>query len=211
MSITNVKDCWKKVCPSCNCDGEWLKAATMWIEFMEPGGEHGKLYHYFLYRLNGDEQSASDCLQETLVRFFMSVERGTFDYRRKVMPYLWRIALNVINDFLRNTFYSMQVESLEEIDEEKSDWAGGQHSEDEVDTGLLDALDHMARRAHLSEFQRQVIRLCQIQQLKPREAANLLQVPARKVSNELFRARKKIKEALLDNAAGKINHLPLGE
>jgi RNA polymerase sigma factor (sigma-70 family) len=187
----------------------------MWMEFMEPGGEHAKLINFFKHRLNGDEQSAADCLQETLVRFFWSVERGTFDYRRKVMPYLWRIAVNVLNDFLRSSYHAQRIQRLDEENAGNNDWADPLNIEGDMEADLLNALDHLARRAHLSEFQRQVIHLCHVQQLKPREAAHHLQVPARKVSNELFRARKKIRAISPENAPGKglgrVSHLPLGE
>jgi len=179
----------------------------LWFEFMQPGGESTKLHNYFLNRLNGDEQTANDCLQETLVRFFSSVERGRFDYRRKVMPYIWSIAVNVMNDFLRKSFYGISLKSLEEMEEDKGNLANPPDSKAAEDAELVAALDNLAHRAHLSEFQRQVLLLCHVYHLKPREAAHFLQEPARRVSNELFRARKKIKEVTLKKVVGKVSQL----
>ena len=207
MSTMNASDCWNKVCLSCNCEGEWLRGATLWFEFMQPGGESTKLHNYFLNRLNGDEQTANDCLQETLARFFGSVERGTFDYRRKVMPYIWSIADNVVNDLLRKSYYGIPIQSLEEMEEGKGDLVDQHDPTDADDAELAEALDNLANRAHLSEFQRQVLLLCRVHHLKPREAASFLQEPARRVSNELFRARKKIKEVTLKKVVGKVSQL----
>lgn len=183
----------------------------MWIEFMQPGGEHAKLYSHFLSHLNGDDQTAKDCLQETLMRFFNSVERGTFDYRRKVMPYLWRIAVNVLNDCLRKSFYGIPFHSLEAIEADRVSWSDRLQSGNDAEAELINALDHLAKRAHLSKFQRQVMLLCHIYDLKPREAATFLKVSSRKVSNELFRARKKIQQVTHKKDVGKGRRIALGE
>ena len=60
-------------------------------------GRYERPLYGFLLRLCGDRQAAEDLFQETFLRLHRS--RGSFDGRRPLKPYLYRIALNAARDW----------------------------------------------------------------------------------------------------------------
>jgi RNA polymerase sigma-70 factor (ECF subfamily) len=59
-------------------------------------GRYERPLYRFLHRLCGDAHTAEDLFQETFLRLFRS--RARFHPQRKLRPYLYRIALNLVRD-----------------------------------------------------------------------------------------------------------------
>ncbi len=186
--------CWTRVCDPCDCDGSWVKSEEFWFSMMEEVTQ--LLYKFFYFKSEGDKHFAKDCVQETLIRFYKSVESNAFDHRKKLEPYLWSIARNYWYTQLRKSYKSKLTVSLDYVE-----------SRGQKDPGLTEAekleaqmakFKALTRRAGLSKFQLTLLILHYFDDLKPKEIAVLLNVPAKRVIDGLYRARIKIKEVIID-------------
>lgn len=143
-------------------------------------------------RLTGDPVPAEDLVQETLIRSYRAI--GRFDGRH---PRAWLLTI------LRNTWRNMnrrQVPKLLQLDESMGNvpapGADGRRGAEEqvvdqmLNTALADAL-----RA-LSDNQRAVVALVDVDGLTYGEAAAVLGVPVGTVMSRLHRARTKLRNHL---------------
>jgi len=145
------------------------------------------LYNYARW-LSKDAAEAEDLVQETYVkglRGFGSFTRGT-NFR----AWMYRI--------LRNTFLTSKSglrAQQTSIDDESFEEIAGASPE----PLLIARIDHGAVRRAIDELPvifREVLLLCDVEEMSYREIAETLSVPVGTVTSRLMRARRKVREAL---------------
>jgi RNA polymerase sigma-70 factor (ECF subfamily) len=147
-----------------------------------------------VYRMVGDREEARDLVQLAFVRAWENRER--YDRRWTPNTWLYRIATNLSIDYLRSKGSRARLDEpvrhhLYEVASagERRDFT---HLErDEVERILGEML------AHLSERQRTVFILREIEGLSSNEVAEVLGCRASTVRNHLFTARRELRTRLL--------------
>ena len=137
------------------------------------------------YRTLGRDEDARDVTQETFLRAFRSI--GGFRGQAKFSSWLYRIALNLCRDWIRQERRAPVVQAPEGIDviEMASEPEPGESIEDVVARRNLSA--HVQRAmATLSEEQRSTIILKEYQGLTFQEIADLQGCPLSTVKTRLY-------------------------
>lgn len=137
-------------------------------------------------------EDAEDAAQETFTRFFS----GLAQYRHsgKSLNYLYKIASNLCKDiYKKKKAEPMEQDNLlSKIDERGFDGqahaAGYEASPDDIDT-KMDIADALAR---LAPELREIIILCCLQDMKQREAADLLDIGIPLLKYRLRRAKEEL-------------------
>ncbi len=142
------------------------------------------LWHY-VQRMVGDEDEASDALQDIWIRIL----RGLPALREpaRIRPWLFGIARRALMDRLRRSYGRAELPNAV-LDESPAP---------EPDHALLDDLDEM--REELSAMpilEREVIVLFYLDELPLAQVADVLGIPEGTVKSRLFRARKTLRERL---------------
>lgn len=160
-----------------------------------------QLFRYALRYMKNDEEAA-DQVQETFVKAFRNL--GTFDTRRPLAPWLYRIARNNCLDALRrrganpvatesqlSTGDDDMPSPLQTAADESTQADPGAVAESiELSAGIAEAL------GTLDGKYREVIELYHFEELTYEEIAEVLGIPLGTVMTRLFRARKKLATAL---------------
>lgn len=148
-----------------------------------------------VYRMVGDREEARDLVQLAFVRAWENRER--YDRRWSPNTWLYRIATNLAIDFLRSRGSRARLD--EPVRRHLHAVAGdGRRRDvtrlerDEVERILGEMLDH------LSERQRTVFVLREIEELSSREVGEILGCRASTVRNHLFAARRELRARLLE-------------
>lgn len=84
------------------------------------------LFNYFL-KVTTDRDVSSDLLMETFERVYKY--RGSYKSKKKVRPWLFQIASNLINDYYRTTNPLVAVDSVKVVDESDIPQYAGDASE----------------------------------------------------------------------------------
>ena len=143
-------------------------------------------------RLTGNPADAEDLVQETVVRAYRAVDR--FDGRH---PRAWLLTI------LRNTWRNMNRRTRPRLLDDQDDIVsvpasgadGRTGAEEQVLDGVLDAELAAGLRA-LSDSQRAVVLLVDLDGLAYQEAADVLGIPPGTVMSRLHRARKRLRKRL---------------
>ncbi len=161
------------------------------------------VYH-FAYNLTGNGDDASDLLQETFLkafRFFDSFQQGT-----NCKAWLFQISKNsFINRYRKQTREPDKVR-YDEIEEYYETLrpvnVDANNLEEHLFNNLLDD-EVTAALQHLPEAFRTVLILSDIESLTYEEIAEVLDCPIGTVRSRLHRARKMVRDELLDYAKSK--------
>ncbi len=156
-----------------------------------------QLYNFACW-LTQDQTEAEDLVQETYVkalRGFSSFQAGT-NFR----AWMYRI--------LRNSFLSSRtgLKATVAFDEEDHELAGPPASSPE--NVLLDRADREMLQQALEELPvhfREILLLCEVEEMSYQEIAETLSIPPGTVMSRLFRARKALRRTLEEKLQGK-NH-----
>lgn len=156
-----------------------------------------QLYN-FAHWLAGDRADAEDLVQETYAKAlkgFRSFEEGT-----NLRAWMYRI--------LRNTFLTsrtglaaMATSSLE--DEDDVEWRMADEATPE--SLLMRRQDHevvVETLARMPVAHREILLLCEIEEMPYREIAQVLGIPAGTVMSRVSRARRLMRRMLTEDAAG---------
>ena len=143
------------------------------------------------YRILGDEASAEDAMQETLLNIY----RGIANFRgdAKISTWISRITVNVCLGMLRKgknrQFVDIENDTAQELPAEL--------------TSAIDPLEHtkhqemkslvQATFSRMSQKQRQVVRLHDLEGNTIQEIAGIIRVPAGTVKSRLFYGRQEFK------------------
>ncbi|MCE3008687.1 MAG: sigma-70 family RNA polymerase sigma factor [Bacteroidetes bacterium] len=162
---------------------------------------HIKSLYHFAFRLAGDEDDANDLVQDAYLkayRFIGSYERGS-----NAKAWLFRI---LKNSFINN--YRKQSKEPGKIDYEEAETflqtgkAAYSDSIDGRERMFRDLIGDEVTKALSSlpvDF-RTVIILCDIEEFTYEEISKIVDIPIGTVRSRLHRARKMLREALMDYA-----------
>ncbi len=140
-----------------------------------------------------NSEEARDVAQEIFVRIYRKL--SSFDDQETFLPWLLRVGRNVCIDHLRRA--KARGSSVNSPIEEDSDWAApGLSPEEEASSGETRRLVYAALE-RLSETNREMIILKEIQGLKLEEIASLLALPQGTVKSRSNRARTELARAVL--------------
>lgn len=159
---------------------------------------HATAVFRFLVRILNNEWDANDLAQETFARIYRA--RTTYLPAQKFTTWMYTIAANLARNHLRwrarHPAVSMDATSPE----------GGPSLRDTLPasgSGPMEALESEELAAAVREAVRQlpenlrdVVVLCEWQELSMAEAAQVLQTTAKAVDSRLYRARRQLRESL---------------
>lgn len=144
------------------------------------------------YRILGEESSAEDALQETLLNVYKGL--GRFRGESKVATWISRITINVCLGMLRKgksrKFVDLDDESAMELPAESTPYLDPlQHtSMDELRTAVNESFRRMTQK------QSEVVRLHDLEGHTIEEIAELIQCPVGTVKSRLFYGRQEFKD-----------------
>jgi len=152
-----------------------------------------RLYN-FAHWLTQDRALAEDLVQET----YMKALRGFSSFQQGTNFRAWMYKI------LRNTFLTSQTGlkasvSLDDDDEKIAEPAAAQTPE----SLLLARVEQETIQSALQELPvrfREIILLCDVEEMKYREIATILEIPIGTVMSRIARARAALRQALLSNA-----------
>lgn len=148
-----------------------------------------KLYRFAL-RIVKNTAEAEDVVQDVFSKLWRT--RNNWDQIDNLEAWSMRMTKNMALDHLRSRHYRRTegVEALEQL--------SGESVTPQEQVEHQDAMTHIKQLiAALPESQRLVIHLREIEQMSYQEICDLLDMPMSQVKTNLFRARNKLKTALL--------------
>jgi RNA polymerase sigma-70 factor, ECF subfamily len=158
-----------------------------------------QLYN-FAHWLTQDRHEAEDLVQETYakaLRGFAGFQPGT-NFR----AWIFRI--------LRNTFLTSRTGLKSTIPLEEEDHETIPSSDPSPEDVLLEQGDREAVRQALEELSlqfREILLLCDVEEMSYEEIAQVLMIPQGTVMSRLHRARKALRMRLLEKSRGGVNAL----
>lgn len=164
---------------------------------------HKKTLYGAIYHMTSNHEDASDLLQDTLMRAYRALPRFRAD--AKFSTWIYRIALNVTINFLRQARNRARKLSLDDLDMDAvemlmlEDSTGGntkkQPEEREQELRELQLILNQAIQ-ELSEKHRTVVVMHDIQGKTHMEISQILKVPEGTVKTRLFHAHKILQKKL---------------
>ncbi len=164
---------------------------------------HKKSLYGAIYHMTSNHEDASDLLQDTLMRAYKALPKFRSD--AKFSTWVYRIALNVTINFLRQARNRSRKLSLDELDMDAAemlmmeDSTGGnakkQPEEREQELRELQLILNQAIQ-ELSEKHRTVVVLHDIQGKTHMEIARIINVPEGTVKTRLFHAHRILQKKL---------------
>ncbi len=153
------------------------------------------------YSMLSDREDAYDAAQEVFIKVYRNI--SGFKGKSSLSTWIYRIVSNVCNDMLRRRQRRVNSVSMNASggDDEQQDM----DIEDSTPTPeerLEISEQHRILRQALSELSdknREIITLCDIEQMRYEEIAEILKCPVGTVKSRLNRARAELKKNLLKN------------
>lgn len=154
------------------------------------------------YSMLSDREDACDAAQEVFVKIYRNI--AGFKGKSSLSTWIYRIISNVCNDILRKRQKSTNVISIStalQEDEENKDMEITDTSPTPEEHLELSEQQRMVRAAigELSVEYKEIITLCDIEQLSYEEISQVLKCPVGTVKSRLNRARNSLKKKLLEN------------
>ena len=154
----------------------------------------------FFYHLCWDRQAAEDCAQEVFLRVYS--HRDTYEPQAKFTTFLFRIARNLWIDHVRSIAVHGRPASLDSRSVGGEGCSLGERlaarSLGPVEILAREEQQAMLQRAidQLSEEQKAVVLLSEIQGLKYQDIGAILEVPVGTVKSRMHTAMERLKELL---------------
>ena len=195
--------------PSCSSPKTWSDEELL-LEYRVTGKQQlfailvqryeQELFSY-LCRYLGDEQLAEDTFQTTFLH--VHLKRDQFDSGRKVRPWLYRIATNRAIDNIRRRRRRATISldaPCDPTDPDSGTWIDLVQGDcQSPDSRLIQKEKHGSsiQALHgLPEHLRQVVMLVYFQNMKYREAADVLSIPVGTVKSRMHTAISKLQETM---------------
>lgn len=157
---------------------------------------HGRAVFRLAYRMTGNEQDAEDVVQETFLKAFKRIDQ--FEDRANFGTWLYRIAANCGYDALRAR--SRRERRLADPASQEEDAIDAIPSDDPAPDRLVWSAQLRRRVAtamtRLSERERAAFVLRHFEQMSTREIASALGLDEGAAKHSVFRAVRKLREAL---------------
>jgi len=146
------------------------------------------IYRHCLFRLYNKEK-AEEMMQEAFMKTWQYLAKG--NQVENIRAFLYRVTNNLIIDYSRKK----REESLEMLIEVHPDFEPSADPTSQMDTALmLEAV--LAEMQKLSEDMRQIITMRHIDDLDPREIAQILKISPNNVSVRINRALRHLQQIL---------------
>ncbi|MFO0894690.1 MAG: sigma-70 family RNA polymerase sigma factor [Phycisphaerales bacterium] len=153
--------------------------------------EHQEPLYAFMLRLSGRPEVAQDMVQEAFVRVLRNIDR--FDDRFRFSTWLFTIARRLYVNYMQKMRPASDSETV-------GLWQGGDRTPGSLsaDAETRDNLRELLDRAItvLSPLQREIVLLFHQQQWSIGDIATNLSLPEGTVKSHLFRARRRMLEAI---------------
>jgi RNA polymerase sigma-70 factor (ECF subfamily) len=158
---------------------------------------HGRALFRLAYRMTGNEHDAEDVVQEAFLKAFRRLDQ--FEDRAHFGSWLYRIAANCAYDALRSRARREERSAIQEPQDADDPLASvpaeGPSPERLVFSGQVQERVHAAM-ARLSERERAAFVLRHFEQMSTREIGEALGLDEAAVKHSVFRAVRKLREAL---------------
>lgn len=168
--------------------------------FSELYNRYKSIMYNYLYHYLGNKQKAEDCLQDLFIHLFDRA--GQYNPSAKFSSWFYTMAKHLALDALRKD----KVRQAGSLDQELELEEGGVSLHDKLQSADFDPRQaaesseniEILKRAMalLNETDREVIVLCDIQEMPYREVAEILKCPEKTVAVKLFRARQRLSKIL---------------
>ncbi len=171
--------------------------AAQSLSFTDVFGEYQRPIYNYLLRMTQNQALAEDLTQETFIRVQRSLP--AFRGEASLSTWIYRIATNVNTDHFRRraTQQAKAALPLDEIESDRECLGDGASSSPQQLAAQSEMSDCVQRFiAGLPPEYRAVLVLHDLQGLKNREIAEVLDISLSNVKIRLHRARKKLREAL---------------
>jgi RNA polymerase sigma-70 factor (ECF subfamily) len=153
----------------------------------------------FAYQLLGNREDAMDVAQDSLLKFFNTLDR--FDSRRPVQPWLFRIVRNRAVDIARRK----KIRRAESLDDPEKSFEPATRPEASPERQAVrrQLQERVWQEVHsLPEKQREILVLREYQDLSYAEIADILRIPKGTVMSRLHGARKALRSAVAEALGG---------
>lgn len=138
-----------------------------------------------IFQISRDSNLSKDVLQEVFIKALKNMKN--FKEECDISTWLYRIAMNTLNDQLKRFNKSRQINNGAKID------VTFDYSFDEKKKIIFEGLGYLE-----SEY-REIIELVDIQGLSYEEASTLIGVPIGTIRSRLSRAREKLRNVILES------------
>lgn len=149
------------------------------------------------YGMLSDKEDAYDAAQEVFLKIYKYI--GNFRGQASLSTWIYRITVNVCNDFLRKRGRKIVVSLSQENDDDKMkeipDESSAPHEHAERNETCIEVREAISQ---LKEEYRQVILLYDIEGLSYEEISDVVRCPVGTVKSRLNRARKALRQILSD-------------
>lgn len=152
-----------------------------------------RLFHFALGITGGNDATASDILQEALIKAYLNIAR--FEGKSSFTSWLWRILKNEFFNYMRNNDLS-ETTSFEDISEPAADvlsMPDESFFDHELKRNLMNLIDRMP------EIHREIIIMAELMGMSLNEISLYLDIPEGSVKSRLSRAREKLTELVNKN------------
>jgi RNA polymerase sigma-70 factor (ECF subfamily) len=161
---------------------------------------HGRAVHRLAFRMTGNEQDAEDVVQESFLRAFRNLDH--FEARARFGSWLYRIAANCSYDLLRaraRRLARTEADALEDLD---AALPSGDPGPDRVVAGAEVRRRVRAAMSRMSALERSAFTLRHLEGMSIAEIAQALDLQGEAAKQSVFRAVRKVREALAAHAEG---------
>ena len=157
-----------------------------------------KIYHY-LYRLLGDRAEAEDCTHEVFIQLYQKA--GQYKAGAQFSSWLYTMARNKAFDLLRKRKVRKSVSFDRTADNEDEPSLAGLLSDCGLDPAKAAESKEVSALvqegiAKLDAMEKQLILLCDLQELSHKEVAEILGYSPETIAVKLYRARGRLAKIL---------------
>ena len=160
---------------------------------------HGRAVHRLAFRMTGNEQDAEDVVQECFLRAYRNLEH--FEARSQFGSWLYRIAANCAYDALRaRARRAARIVPDTSADDVSAEVPAGDPGPDRLAAGVEVRRRVQAALGRMSALERAAFTLRHLDGLSTAEIAQALDLHSEAAKQSVFRAVRKLREALADHA-----------
>jgi RNA polymerase sigma-70 factor (ECF subfamily) len=160
---------------------------------------HGRAVHRLAFRMTGNEQDAEDVVQECFLRAYRNLEH--FEARSQFGSWLYRIAANCAYDTLRaRARRAARIVPDTSAEDLSAEVPAGDPGPDRLAAGVEVRQRVQAALGRMSALERAAFTLRHLEGLSTAEIAGALDLHSEAAKQSVFRAVRKLRDALADHA-----------